>query len=89
LIGEAARPVSREFTATHPEISWENIVGVRRKGVHDDLGVDEGIVWQVVTEQLPKLLQALEPPVPPAVPRGRRLRPAIRMTAAFPRVPLH
>ena len=34
--------------------------------VHDYLGVDEDIVWQVVTEDLPKLVSALEPIVPPA-----------------------
>lgn len=33
VIGEAARQVSRELTATHPEIPWENIVGMRHKVV--------------------------------------------------------
>jgi uncharacterized protein with HEPN domain len=66
VIGEAARQVSREFTATHPEVPWENIVGMRHKVVHDYLGVDEDIVWQVVTEDLPKLVETLEPLVPPA-----------------------
>jgi uncharacterized protein with HEPN domain len=66
VIGEAARRVSGAFTASHPEIPWENIVGMRHKVVHDYLGVDEDIVWQVVTEDLPKLVEALEPLVPPA-----------------------
>jgi uncharacterized protein with HEPN domain len=65
VIGEAARQVSREFTASHPEIPWEDIVGMRHKVVHDYLGVDEDIVWQVVTEDLPKLVDALEPLVAP------------------------
>jgi uncharacterized protein with HEPN domain len=30
------------------------------------LGVDEDIVWQVVTGDLPKLVESLEPLVPPA-----------------------
>ena len=34
--------------------------------MHDYLGVDEDIVWQVVTKDLPKLVQALERVVPPA-----------------------
>jgi len=29
------------------------------------LGIDEDIVWHVVTEDLPKLVAALEPIVPP------------------------
>ncbi len=52
------------WRATHPEIPWENIVGMRHKVVHDYLGVDEDIVWQVVTDDLPKLVEVLEPLVP-------------------------
>lgn len=66
VIGEAASKVSREFTRIHPEVPWENIVGMRHKLVHDYLGVDEDIVWQVVTADLPKLVLSLEPLVPPS-----------------------
>jgi uncharacterized protein with HEPN domain len=38
---------------------------MRHKVVHDYLGVDEEIVWQVVTDDLSKLVEALEPLVPP------------------------
>jgi uncharacterized protein with HEPN domain len=41
VIGEAARQVSREFSDTHPEIPWADIIGMRHKVVHDYLGVDE------------------------------------------------
>lgn len=33
---------------------------MRHKVVHDYLGVDEDIVWQVVTEDLPPLIASLE-----------------------------
>lgn len=59
VIGEAARQVSRAFCDAHPEIPWTEIVGMRHKVVHDYLGVDEDIVWQVVTDDLPQLLPAL------------------------------
>jgi uncharacterized protein with HEPN domain len=59
VIGEAARRVSPEFCDEHPEIPWTEIVGMRHKVVHDYLGVDEDIVWQVVTDDLPKLLPVL------------------------------
>lgn len=60
VIGEAARQVSPDCTDRHPEIPWQEIVGMRHKVVHDYLGVDEDIVWQVVTEDLPPLVAALE-----------------------------
>ncbi len=37
------------------------MIGMRHKVVHDYLGVDEDIVWQVVTQDLPTLVAALEP----------------------------
>ena len=46
IIGEAARQVSREFCANHPDIRWADIIGMRHKVVHDYLGVDDDIVTQ-------------------------------------------
>jgi uncharacterized protein with HEPN domain len=37
---------------------------MRHKVMHDYLGVDEDIVWQVATQDLPKLVAVLEPVVP-------------------------
>ena len=59
-IGEAARQVSREFCNNHPDVRWADIIGMRHKVVHDCLGVDDDIVWQVATEDSPKLLTSLE-----------------------------
>ena len=59
-VGEAARQVSREFCDAHPEIRWADIIGMRHKVVHDYLGVDEDIVWRVVTEDLPQLVRSLD-----------------------------
>ena len=60
VIGEAARQVSDQFVEAHPSVPWANIIGMRHKVVHDYLGVDEDIVWQVVTDDLPKLVSTLE-----------------------------
>ncbi|HEY3383623.1 MAG TPA: HepT-like ribonuclease domain-containing protein [Vicinamibacterales bacterium] len=60
VVGEAGRRVSPEFSARHPEIPWQEIVGMRHKVVLDYLRVDEDIVWQVVTEDLPPLVVLLE-----------------------------
>ena len=65
VIGEAARQVSRAFADRHPDIPWSDIIGMRHKVVHDYLGVDEDVVWQVVSGDLPELVAALEPLVPP------------------------
>ena len=64
VIGEAARQVSQDFAKRHPEVPWADIIGMRHKVVHDYLGVDEDIVWQVVADDLPSLIAALTPLVP-------------------------
>ena len=37
---------------------------MRNKVVHDYLGINEDIVWEVATKDLPRLVAALEPIVP-------------------------
>jgi uncharacterized protein with HEPN domain len=60
VIGEAARRVSARTREAHPEIPWADIVGIRSKIVHDYMNVDEDIVWEVVTGDLPALVSVLE-----------------------------
>ena len=38
---------------------------MRHKIVHDYMSLDEDILWQVVTEDLPPLIEVLERLVPP------------------------
>lgn len=60
VIGEAARKVSEEFQAAHPEIPWRQIIGMRHRIVHDYMSVDEDVLWEVVKSDLPALLPQLE-----------------------------
>ena len=64
VIGEAARKVSEEFQSEHPEIPWRKIIGMRHRIVHDYMRVDEDILWEVVTNDLPELLPFLEEILP-------------------------
>lgn len=66
IIGEAARHVSDEARRKHSEIPWSAIIGMRHKVVHDYLEVDEDIVWDVVTVDLPPIVTALERMVSPS-----------------------
>jgi uncharacterized protein with HEPN domain len=65
VIGEAARRVSPQTYKVHPDIPWQEIIGMRHKIVHDYMSLDEDILWQVVTEDLPPLIEVLERLVPP------------------------
>ncbi len=55
IIGEAARGLSDEFVAKHPEAPWAKIVGMRNILVHQYFGIDKELVWKVVTGELAEL----------------------------------
>ena len=60
IIGEAARKLSSEFRAAHPEIPWAEIVAMRNVLVHDYFGIDEEEVWSAVQRDLPELKRKIE-----------------------------
>ena len=70
VIGEAARHVSDEYCAAHPQVPWLAIIGMRHKVVHDYMAVDEDIVWHTVQEDLPELIALLEAIAPPDEPES-------------------
>ena len=65
IIGEAAQRVSPEFREQYPNIPWKEIVGMRNRIVHDYLNVDEDVIWEVVQQDIPPLVEALAKIVPP------------------------
>jgi uncharacterized protein with HEPN domain len=60
VIGEAARRVSPEGRAAHPEIPWREITGIRHKIVHDYMDLNEDVIWEVATQDLPNLVGKLK-----------------------------
>ena len=64
VIGEAAKRLSPEFRAQHPQLPWTNIAGMRDKLIHDYDEIDPHQVWQAATRDVPDLLVYLEPLIP-------------------------
>jgi len=56
VLGEAANRISKSFAAAHPEVEWTDIAGLRHKLVHDYAGVNYDILWDVISNDIPKLL---------------------------------
>lgn len=55
IIGEAAKMVSPELRAEHPEIPWREAAGMRDKIVHHYFGVDYEAVFLTLRDDLPVL----------------------------------
>jgi uncharacterized protein with HEPN domain len=60
VIGEAATRLSEGTRASTAEIPWHEIIAMRNRLVHGYFAVDLNILWTVVKEDLPSLIEALE-----------------------------
>lgn len=56
IIGEASNKLDPDFKSDHPEVEWRKIVSTRNRLIHDYFGVDYDIVWDIVENKLPDLL---------------------------------
>jgi uncharacterized protein with HEPN domain len=60
VIGEAANRLPKEDRGLYPNIPWPEIVGLRNRLIHGYDEVDFDILWEIVTVDLPPLIDELE-----------------------------
>ena len=68
IIGEAARKLSPQCREEHPDIPWNEVIGMRNRLVHEYFHIIPGRVWDIVEKDIPELIQLIEPLVPPDGP---------------------
>jgi len=59
IIGEATANLPDEVLARWPEVPWRYMKGVRNLLAHEYFGVDVGILWQTIQEDLPAITPLL------------------------------
>ncbi len=55
IIGEAAKKIPADVRRKYPDVAWKKMAGLRDIVVHDYFGIDEDIIWDVVTVRIPEL----------------------------------
>ena len=60
IIGEAANRLPEDFKELHSKIDWHRIKGFRNRIVHDYMGIDYGIVWEIKSSFPPQLISDLK-----------------------------
>jgi uncharacterized protein with HEPN domain len=60
VIGEAAKNISAETKALNPGIAWKLMSNFRNRLIHEYFGVDFGMVWDIIQNDLPVLRSKLD-----------------------------
>lgn len=59
IIGEASKKIPSDFKAHWSSISWKYMAGMRDRLIHDYMGVNYSIVWDVMKNKIPELLEQM------------------------------
>ena len=54
IIGEAANKVPDTVKEKYPDVPWSEMYLMRNKVSHEYFGIDYDIIWDVITNELPK-----------------------------------
>lgn len=60
VVGEAAKKIPTDVRRKYPAVAWKKIAGLRDIVVHDYFGIDEDIIWDVVTLKIPELKRQID-----------------------------
>jgi len=55
IIGEASKKIPVDFKLKWDLISWKNMAGMRDRLIHDYMGINYSIVWDVIKNKIPEL----------------------------------
>ena len=58
-MGELVKYVDDTYASVHPEIPWRYIYGLRNRIVHDYEGVNQVLIWEIISDDLPALRRDL------------------------------
>jgi len=60
IVGKAANRVPAEKREMRPEVPWSEIISLRNRLIHGYDAVDNDILWQIIVQDLPPLIESLE-----------------------------
>ena len=60
IIGEAVIYIPKEIKLKNTEVSWQEIVGMRNKVIHEYFGVDKSILWETIKKDLPEFKKQIK-----------------------------
>lgn len=60
IIGEATKQIPADFKIKWNSINWKNMAGMRDRLIHDYMGINYSIVWDVIRNKIPELSEQID-----------------------------
>ncbi|MCB0567743.1 MAG: DUF86 domain-containing protein [Phaeodactylibacter sp.] len=60
IIGEATKNIEKPFREKFPRLNWKQMAGMRDRLIHNYMGVNYNIVWDVIETKIPHLKLEIE-----------------------------
>jgi uncharacterized protein with HEPN domain len=60
IIGEATKKIPADFKYKWNSIKWKNMAGMRDRLIHDYMGINYHIVWDVIKNKIPELYDQID-----------------------------
>ncbi|MEK7376748.1 MAG: DUF86 domain-containing protein [Candidatus Margulisiibacteriota bacterium] len=55
IIGEAAKKLPDNIKQKYPDVEWKKISGLRDILIHDYIGIDYDVLWDIIANKVPDL----------------------------------
>jgi uncharacterized protein with HEPN domain len=59
IIGEASKKIPADFKIKWDKVKWKDMAGMRDRLIHDYMGVNYSIVWDVIKNKIPELCEQI------------------------------
>ena len=60
IIGEAAKKIPADFKVKWNSVQWKNMAGMRDRLIHDYMGINYSIVWDVIKNKIPEVQEQIK-----------------------------
>jgi len=60
IIGEATKKIPADFKTKWSSVSWKSMAGMRDRLIHDYMGINYSIVWDVIRNKIPELFKQIQ-----------------------------